>query len=228
MMDAGSSRSCFRGRVSKGIEAVKAHSQVSESSTERAADILGHDNILALWVLLSKGPKVGRVEAVCRPLTLDRQGPLAVASQHKVNLVAPLVSPVSHIAVLCTAHKLVQNEVLPHQEQPTPQIRQLGISRWRPVLLPSVIRFRPVAPEAPDSAVLRCCPRLAPRCSSSGAGCGDQNSALQNMLLTAGVLKREEIASGKPSAGSTKAKPALPAAKVAALISADDLPLQPL
>ena len=34
--------------------------------------------------------------------------------------------------------------------------------------------------------------------------------ATQNMLLIAGVLKGEEIASGKPAAGSTKAKPALP------------------
>ena len=46
--------------------------------------------------------------------------------------------------------------------------------------------------------------------------------ATQNMLFIAGVLKREEIASGKPAEGSTKAKPALPAAKVAALISEDD------
>lgn len=46
--------------------------------------------------------------------------------------------------------------------------------------------------------------------------------ALQNMLLIAGVLKREEIASGKPAAGSAKAKPALPAAKAAALFNADD------
>jgi nitrile hydratase len=46
--------------------------------------------------------------------------------------------------------------------------------------------------------------------------------ATQNMLLIAGVLKGEEIATGKPTAGSAKAKPAVPAAKVAALISEDD------
>jgi nitrile hydratase subunit beta len=46
--------------------------------------------------------------------------------------------------------------------------------------------------------------------------------ALQNMLLTAGVLSREEIANGKPAAGSPKATPALPSAKVAAMINEDD------
>ena len=47
--------------------------------------------------------------------------------------------------------------------------------------------------------------------------------ATENMLLIAGVLKRGEIASGKPAAGSAKAKPAFSAANVvAALISQDD------
>ena len=46
--------------------------------------------------------------------------------------------------------------------------------------------------------------------------------SLQNMLLHAGILKTEEIASGKPAAGSPKAKPALTAAKVQDFIYADD------
>lgn len=46
--------------------------------------------------------------------------------------------------------------------------------------------------------------------------------ALQNMLLLAGRLTREEIASGKPAAGSSKAPPALSAGKMAAMISEDD------
>ncbi len=46
--------------------------------------------------------------------------------------------------------------------------------------------------------------------------------ALQNMLLIAGLLTREEIASGKPAAGSPKATRALSAGKMAAMISEDD------
>jgi nitrile hydratase beta subunit len=46
--------------------------------------------------------------------------------------------------------------------------------------------------------------------------------SLQNILLHAGILKPEEIASGKPAPGSPKAKPAFIAAKVQELIYGDD------
>jgi nitrile hydratase subunit beta len=46
--------------------------------------------------------------------------------------------------------------------------------------------------------------------------------SLQNLLLLAGVLKAEEIASGKPAPGSPKGKPALLAAKVQEVIYGDD------
>jgi nitrile hydratase beta subunit len=46
--------------------------------------------------------------------------------------------------------------------------------------------------------------------------------SLENILVNAGVVKREEIASGKPAPGSPKAKPALTAAKVPAMVSNDD------
>ena len=46
--------------------------------------------------------------------------------------------------------------------------------------------------------------------------------SLENVLVNAGVVKREEVASGKPAPGSPKAKPGLTAAKVPAMISNDD------
>jgi nitrile hydratase beta subunit len=46
--------------------------------------------------------------------------------------------------------------------------------------------------------------------------------SLENMLVDAGVVKREEIGSGKSVPGSPKANPTLPAAKVAQVISEDD------
>jgi nitrile hydratase beta subunit len=46
--------------------------------------------------------------------------------------------------------------------------------------------------------------------------------ALQYMLINGGAIKREELTSGRPAPGSPKATPALPAAKVAAMITEDD------
>jgi nitrile hydratase beta subunit len=45
--------------------------------------------------------------------------------------------------------------------------------------------------------------------------------ALENMLLQAGAIKHEELATGKPVPGSPKGTPALPAAKVTAMIEED-------
>jgi nitrile hydratase len=56
--------------------------------------------------------------------------------------------------------------------------------------------------------------------------------ALEKILLNAGVIKREELATGKPAPGSPKGTPAIPAAKVAAMINEDapspvDVTVQP-
>jgi nitrile hydratase subunit beta len=47
-------------------------------------------------------------------------------------------------------------------------------------------------------------------------------AALESLLLKAGVITAEELASGKPAPGSLKATPALPASKVAAMMDEDD------
>ena len=47
-------------------------------------------------------------------------------------------------------------------------------------------------------------------------------ASLENMLVDAGVVKREEIANGKSPPGSPMGKPALPAAKVPQMIAEDD------
>jgi nitrile hydratase len=47
-------------------------------------------------------------------------------------------------------------------------------------------------------------------------------AALETLLLKAGVVNPEELASGKPAPGSLKATPALPASKVAAMMDEDD------
>jgi nitrile hydratase len=47
-------------------------------------------------------------------------------------------------------------------------------------------------------------------------------AALESMLLKGNVIRREELASGKPAPGTTKGTPALPAAKVADIMNEDD------
>jgi nitrile hydratase subunit beta len=46
--------------------------------------------------------------------------------------------------------------------------------------------------------------------------------SLENLLVDARVITREEIASGRPAPGSSMGKPALPAAKVPQMIAEDD------